>query len=97
MAWYKCVIEGQKFPGILAHTEGLVGFRTTRVVEAGTRDEAQFKAIAAIRNDASLQLPEGVNAPRDASLRFESIEEIASHEKSEVDTDFSFYTMGTDR
>jgi hypothetical protein len=95
MKWFRCLIEGENFPGVLANSDELIGFYTTRFVEAETAEEAEMKALANLKNEESLQLPEGVVPPSNAKVYFEEIEEVMESEVPEVNAGFSFYIMGT--
>jgi hypothetical protein len=64
-------------------------------VEAETAEEAEMKALANLKNEESLQLPEGVVPPSNAKVYFEEIEEVMESEVPEVNAGFSFYIMGT--
>ena len=75
MAWFKCLIEGENFPGNLIQQEGLVGFFTTRCVEAETADEAEMRALASLRQEALFDLG-GAAGPKDARVYFNTIVEI---------------------
>ena len=75
MAWFKCLIEGENFPGSIAQQEGLVGFFVIRCVEADTEDEAETRALAALKQEAMFDLG-GVAKPKDARVYFNEIVEI---------------------
>ena len=95
MKWFRCLIEGENFPGVLANTNELVGFYITRFVEADTPEEAEKKALASLKNEESLQLPKGVSPEKNAKIYFEEIEEVMESEVPEINAGFSFYVMGT--
>lgn len=76
MKWFRCLIEGENFPGELANTKELIGFYTTRFVEANTPEEAEMKALDNLKSEESFQLPEGVRPPENAKVYFEEIEEV---------------------
>ena len=95
MKWYRCFIEGENFPGVLANTEELIGFYTTRFVEASTPEEAEMTALANLKNEESLQLPEGIAPPKNAKVHFEEIEEVSQSDVPEINAGFTFYVMGT--
>ena len=95
MTWFRCLIEGENFPGVLADCDELIGFYTTRFVEAESQEETEINALANLKAEESLQLPEGVLPPSNAKVYFVEIEEIMKSEVPEVNTGFSFYVMGT--
>ncbi len=75
MAWFKCSIEGENFPGVLVRKKGLVGFHTTRWVEAPSADEAEALALEALRVEPNFQIktPDIAN---DAKVYFNEIVEV---------------------
>jgi hypothetical protein len=93
--WFKCFIEGENFPGELIGEESMVGFCTTRYVEADSIEEAESKVMGNLRHEESLKLAEGVKPSEEAKVYFESIEEISKSEVPESDVGFTFYVMGT--
>ena len=95
MKWFKCFIAGENFPGELINEKELIGFYATRFIEAKTVEEAEMTALSNLRNEESLQLPEGVKPSDKAKVYFEEIEEVLKSEVPEVDGGFTFYVMGT--
>ena len=93
--WFKCFIEGENFPGELIGEKSLVGFYVTRFIEAASTEEAEELAMANLRNDESLALPEGIYPSKEARVYFESIEEVLPSELLDNNTGFTFYVMGT--
>ena len=81
MAWFKCFIHGQNFPGrLLGRKRSVVGFYTTRVVQASSADAAEMKAVALLRVDPSLKLAR-IFRTGEAKAYFESVEEIPAHHR----------------
>lgn len=76
MPWFKCVIQGENFPGALMQTEESLGFFITRVVEADSAQEAEFKAIFLLRAEPGFTLAPGHPGAEEARVMFESVEEI---------------------
>jgi hypothetical protein len=95
MKWFKCFIAGENFPGELINEAELIGFYTTRFVEANTAEEAETAALTRLKKEKSLQLPEGINPPENAKIYFEEIEEVPRNEVPEVEAGFTFYVMST--
>lgn len=95
MKWFRCFIEGENFPGVLANCDELIGFYTTRFVEAETAEDAEMKALEILKGEESFRLPEGVTPPSNAKVYFEEIEEVLVSELPEVNAGFTFYVMGT--
>lgn len=75
MAWYKCLIEGENFPGSLIQQDGFVGFFVIRCVEADTEDDAETLALAGLKQEAMFDLG-GAAKPQDARVYFNEIVEI---------------------
>ncbi|MCI0637989.1 MAG: hypothetical protein L0Y72_23555 [Gemmataceae bacterium] len=59
MAWFRCFTRGENFPGKLAGETGLVGFYTTRFVEASSAEKAEALALEGLRAEAKLAPPAG--------------------------------------
>ena len=55
MAWFRCFICGENFPGALAGISGLVGFYTTRFVEAIDHDDAEARVLELLRGEPRLE------------------------------------------
>jgi hypothetical protein len=95
MKKYKVFVRGQNCLVKLDGKAEKVGFYTTRFVEAKDDNEAEEKAIAALRNDPTL-LERLLNEKSDTPMLF--VEEIAELESFEgltlPGTGFSFYTSG---
>jgi hypothetical protein len=51
MAWFRCLIEGENFPLTMDGRAVLLGFFTTRWVEADTVGEAELNVVGLIRTD----------------------------------------------
>ena len=56
MALYRCLIRGENFPGQLMLSKGLVGFYTTRFVEADSAEAAELAGLDVLRHDPDLQI-----------------------------------------
>ena len=94
MPLYRCSICGENFPGKLLDQDELVGFYTTRYVEADTPEQAELSALELLRNDSSLELsPE--HRTQDAKVYFEDIDEVPADTEQKPNAGFVFFTMGT--
>ena len=93
MNWYRCLIRGENFPGALVDQNHLVGFYTTRYFQDLTPAAAELKALALLKQHKSLQIPEGVERPKNARVYFEEIVEVGADEVTEQDMGLSFYPM----
>ena len=75
MPWYRCLIEGENFPGSLIHKDGFVGFFAARVVEADSAENAEIRALEILRADPTFAL-KGLPKPKEAKVYFAEIEEV---------------------
>jgi hypothetical protein len=75
MAWYRCLIRGENFPGAILGQKKTIGFYTTRVVEADSTEEAEMKALADLKKDKTLRVPKMQRDP-EAKVFFEEIAEL---------------------
>ena len=62
MAWFRCFIRGEDFPGQVVGESGPVGFYVTRFVEAADAREAEAIAFRSLRAQPKLAPPTGVDA-----------------------------------
>jgi hypothetical protein len=92
MPWHRCFIRGENFPGCLMKIEGpLAGFYTTRWVEVSTPQEAEGAAIALLRADPALVVPEGKPRPTNAKIYVEEI--VTAHSRGKQGTGFAWFDM----
>ena len=75
MPWFRCLIEGENFPGALIRRKGLVGFYTTRWIEASSAEEAEISALEALRAEPMFKV-ENVALSLDAKVYFTEIFEV---------------------
>jgi len=75
MAWYRCVIEGENFPGSLIQSGGLVGFFATRFVEASSSEAAERCALDELRLDPAFALGDQPR-PKNARVYFTDVIEV---------------------
>ena len=92
MPWFKCSIAGENFPGALIGETNLIGFFTTRFVEANSSDEAESLALGMLKTDSSLALPALAEKPIGARVYFESIDQVPS-DMVGANTGFTFFPM----
>jgi hypothetical protein len=90
MAWYRLFACGEDFPVIIDGNVEVVGFYTTRYVEAESQSEAEAIASELLFEDEDLQPPPGYDdlQPR---IMFEEIVQVA--EPVDIDDNFSFFPM----
>ncbi|QNN67222.1 hypothetical protein H9L13_11505 [Sphingomonas lutea] len=86
---------GDNFPGQVEGARQLLGFYTTRVVEAQDKEHAEQVALDLLRGDERLQSLKPNSSPDDppASLHFEEIEPANELEDGEVQAGFTFFEM----
>jgi hypothetical protein len=94
MSLYRCFIRGENFPGELIGLTTAVGFHATKFVDAGSAEEAEGIAVAALRQDAALTVTAEPRV-KNAKVYFESIEEVPADTERVPDEGFTFFTMGT--
>ena len=92
---FRCSVRGENFPGAMLSLPNPIGFYTTRYVAAENAEVAEMRALAILKTDPSLQLPEGVERSQDARIYFESIEEVPGDTPPVPNAGFTFYEMGT--
>jgi hypothetical protein len=93
MAWFRLFACGEDFPIVLDGNVEIVGFYTTRYVEAPTPGEAEVIASELIFDDEDLRPPPGYEEyqPR---LVFEEVEQVAA--PMDINDGFSFFPMDED-
>lgn len=95
MPWFRCLIEGRNFPGILANVDKPIGFFTTRFIEADNPEHAKLLVLAKLKNEESLQLPPNYPKKTEARVFFEKVTQVNQAEVPEIDQGFAFYEMDT--
>jgi hypothetical protein len=90
VAWFRCFIRGENFPGELIGEDASIGFYTTRFIEAGSVDEAEQLVLEELRAEESLKLRIDINKPTDTKIYFESIHEISFQDVSS-NSGFTFF------
>jgi hypothetical protein len=80
MAWFRCFVRGENFPGELIGEVAQIGFYTTRFIEASNANEAEQLVLEGLVAEESLKLPKDITKPTDTKIYFESINEISFHD-----------------
>ena len=93
MAWFRCFIRGENFPGELAGEPGLVGFYVTRFVEAANAEEAEGHAMAALRAEPNLVPPAEYQPSGIARVYFEEITELRQEQIPPQQPGFVWHPM----
>jgi hypothetical protein len=76
---YRCLVRGENFPGQLVGKKGLVGFYTTRWVEAVSLEDAEMSALEAMRIEPTLEIVSPkLREQSKAMVYFEEILEVPS-------------------
>jgi len=94
MPLFRCFIRGDNFPGKLVGQGKLVGFYTTRFVEASSRDEAEAVVVGWLRDDPDLAVSTK-HQTAEAKVYFEKIDEVHPETEQKPNKGFTFFTMGT--
>ena len=93
MPKFRCVVKGENFPGSLIGEHGRrVGFYTTRWVEAPDANEAEMRVLAMLRDDETFARTAASERSPDATVFFESIDEMEEDAPVGVNRGFSFFT-----
>jgi len=93
MKAYKCFVEGENFAHLIEGKRVLVGFYTTRYVEAESEEVAKEKVLAMLKAEDQLQTPEGVESAANQRVSFEKIEELDAVDIPESQPGFYFFHM----
>ncbi len=76
MATYRCLVRGENFARRNHAGRELVGFYTTRWVEAVNPEEAEYLTVARLRKEPDFQQPEGYAPNAPAKVFIEEIEPV---------------------
>src|SRR5579884_539933 len=93
MAWFRCLIRGEHFPGELAGEAQPVGFYVTRFVEAPDLEAAKIAVLQTLRADSKLAPPPGFTPTGQSRVFFEEIVELAAEQVPAVQPGFVWYPM----
>jgi len=91
MAWFRLFACGEDFPVILDGRVEIVGFYTTRYVEAETQSEGEALVSEMLFEDEDLQPPPGDWSDLQSRIMFEEVAQVA--EPIDIDDNFSFFPM----
>jgi hypothetical protein len=93
MAWFRCFIRGENFPGPLVGEAGAVGFYVTRFVEAADAEAAEVAALQTLRAEPKLSPPSGYTPSGKARVFFEEIAELAADQVPQVQPGLVWHLM----
>ena len=93
MAWFRCFIRGDNFPGELAGMAGSVGFYVTRFVEVADMEDAEAAAMQTLRAEPKLAPPPGYAPSGQAKVTVEEITEVAAAQVPQVPPGFAWHPM----
>src|SRR5687767_16037763 len=92
---FRCFVQGENFPGEMLSLPYSIGFYTTRYIAATDAEAAEMAVLSLLREDPSLQLPHGLEKPKDARVYFERIEEVPNDTPPIPNSGFTFYQIGS--
>ena len=94
MPWFRLFACGEDFPVIIDNNTEVVGFYTTRYIEAPTQGEAEALCSELLFDDEDLQPPPGDWSDIQPRIMFEEVTKVA--EPVDIDDNFSFFPMDED-
>lgn len=94
MAWFRLFACGEDFPVIIDNNTEVVGFYTTRYIEAPTQGEAEAFCSELLFEDEDLKPPPGDWSDFQPRIMFEEVTQVA--EPVDIDDNFSFFPMEED-
>lgn len=95
MAWFRCFIRGENFPGDLwDEPSTLKGFYTTRWVNVAGIDGAEAAVVKLLRRDSDLL--RSANNPNNKRAKFYIDEVAAARHRKHNGAGFTWFTMGDD-
>lgn len=93
MAWSRCFVRGENFPGELVNEPGLVGFYVIRFVEAPSAEDAESHALQVLRSEPKLAPPPDLTPSGLTRVHFEQIEELDPSGVPAQQPGFTWYPM----
>ncbi len=95
MPWFRCLIEGENFPGSMIGKTAPVGFYTTRWVSASSPEEAEIVALEALRLEPNLQIDDAEKTTN-AKIYFTEIDEVDGPDPDiGAGTGFAWFVLGS--
>jgi len=76
--WFKYLISGENFCGELIGREMLLGFYTTRFIEALDAGSAESRALERLQTDPNLAPPPGFAPTVQAKVYVQEVEEVGA-------------------
>lgn len=93
MAWFRCFVRGENFPGQHLGEAGPVGFYVTRFVEAADPEAAEAATLHSLRAEPKLAPPAGYTPAGQVRVYFEEIEELEAEKVPAVQPGFAWHPM----
>ena len=93
MAWFRCFIRGENFPGGEDDPDRPLGFFTTRFVEADHPDAAEARGLEALRAHPWLASLRGHPLAVRARVFFQEIEEVPGDRVPAEPPGLTFFPM----
>jgi hypothetical protein len=93
VAWFRCFIRGENFPGQLVGEARPVGFYVTRFVEAADEAAAESAALHSLRAEPKLAPPSGYTPSGQVRVFFEEIEELPATKVPATQPGFAWHPM----
>ena len=92
MPWFRCFIHGENFVVDVDGKHEVMGFYTTRYIEAADENEAEMLSLAKLRKDDFLNDDTLKSRSPEAKVTFEEIDELIGEPEDKDRAGFSFYT-----
>jgi len=93
VAWFRCLIRAENFPGQFIGEAGLLGFYTNRFVEANDAKITETDVLHRFRKETRLAAPTGCIPAGQVKVYFQEIEEIAVDKVPPARPGISWYRM----
>ncbi len=93
MPWFRCFIQGEHLPSKLDGQPVLLGFFTTRFVEAEDAGQAQSLAMKQLRAEPRLKPPADHPPSGQAQVFFKEVTEVPAHKVPTQQPGFTWYPM----
>jgi hypothetical protein len=91
LVWSRCLVEGKHFPAVIVGEKGTVGFYTTRFVQASSPHEVESLVLASLRQEPSLQLPQGTPKPKNAKVYITEVTHVQAADVPTTEQGFAFF------